>query len=48
MKSEPPKFLRVFLIASSLALIFAGVLLGENAAIFQKAVFVCMECIGLG
>lgn len=39
---------RVFLIAAAAALLTAGILLGDNAVIFRKAVFICLECIGIG
>jgi hypothetical protein len=41
-------FAQVILIVLSAALLTAGILLGDNAAIFRKAVFICMECIGIG
>ncbi len=39
---------RIILITAAAALLTAGILLGDNAAIFRKAVFICMECIGIG
>jgi len=39
---------RIILITAAAVLIAAGILLGDNAAIFRKAVFICMECIGIG
>ncbi len=39
--------LSVFLLAVSLCLIAAGVLLGDNLTVFRKAVFICMECVGI-
>lgn len=39
---------RVFLIVAAVALLTAGILLGDNAVIFRKAVFICLECIGIG
>jgi hypothetical protein len=32
----------------ALALVIAGIARGDMAALFRKAVFVCMECIGIG
>ena len=39
--------LSVFLLIVSLGLITAGVLLGDNMIIFRKAIFICMECVGI-
>jgi hypothetical protein len=39
---------RIILITAAAVLLAAGILLGDNAAIFRKAVFICMECIGIG
>lgn len=30
------------------ALICAGLTLGQEMGVFQKAIFICMECIGIG
>ncbi|HIV29754.1 MAG TPA: thioredoxin [Candidatus Pullichristensenella excrementipullorum] len=30
------------------ALICAGLSLGQEMGVFQKAIFICMECIGIG
>lgn len=38
----------VILLAAGLFFLTAGILAGDNAVIFRKAVFICMECIGLG
>ena len=38
----------LILLAAAAILIFAGVLLGQNADVLKKAVRVCLECIGVG
>jgi len=40
--------LAVFLLLLGTGLLAAGVFLGDTAVIFRKAVFVCLECIGIG
>jgi len=45
---KKPVLLRIALIAAAAALIAVGVLRGDNDSIFRKAVFICMECIGIG
>ena len=42
------RIFRVLLIATGVALVVAGLTLGDTRAIFQKALFICMECIGIG
>ena len=40
--------LRIALLAASAVFIIVGVFRGDNDSIFRKAVFICMECIGIG
>lgn len=39
---------RVLLIILALCMIALGVLRQENATVLQKAVHICLECIGVG
>ena len=39
---------QVLLILCAALLITAGIALGDAAALWRKAVFVCLECIGIG
>ena len=36
------------LLAAGLAFIVIGAVRGEDNAVMQKAIMICMECIGLG
>lgn len=40
--------LQIILLLISLLLITTGFILGDNMDMFRKAIFICMECIGLG
>ena len=42
------KVIGIVILIAGILLIAAGVFRGELDAILQKAVLVCMECIGLG
>jgi len=39
---------QILLLISSVFLIAIGFLLKDNLLIFRKAIFICMECIGIG
>jgi len=39
---------QIILLISSVFLITIGFLLKDNLIIFRKAIFICMECIGIG
>ncbi len=36
------------ILAVGILLAAAGVILGQHADVWRKAIFICMECIGLG
>ncbi|MDR0730161.1 MAG: hypothetical protein LBF63_00720 [Treponema sp.] len=36
------------LLAGALAFLIAGIALGDMELVFRKAIFVCLECIGIG
>lgn len=42
------RLLRIALFATAAVFIIVGVFRGDNDSIFRKAVFICMECIGIG
>ena len=39
---------RAVLLATAIAFILTGLLRGEAGVVFMKAVFICLECIGIG
>ena len=42
------RLLRIALLAAAAVFIIVGIFRGDNDSIFRKAVFICMECIGIG
>lgn len=40
--------LQMILLSVSIILIVLGIIFGDCVTIFRKAVFICMECIGIG
>jgi hypothetical protein len=40
--------LQAVLLGGGVALILAGILTGELIVILRKAIFICLECIGIG
>ncbi|NLC47262.1 MAG: thioredoxin [Firmicutes bacterium] len=45
---EGLKTRQIFLLLSGAVLLFFGVIRGEAAAVFMKAINICLECIGIG
>lgn len=48
MRIVKNKMLTAILIVVGLVLITAGLILEQNTDVFEKAVRICTECIGLG
>lgn len=36
------------LLCAGAALVVAGLCLGQEMLVFRKAIFICLECIGIG
>jgi len=47
-KINTNRVLQVTLILLGLTMLTAGLLHGEALDVFRKAIFICMECIGIG
>jgi hypothetical protein len=48
MSEKNVKILRIALIIVSIVMIVTGCLRGEHFAVLNKAIKVCMQCIGIG
>ena len=48
MKPKQQKILRILALAAGVVFACIGILRGEPAAVLQKAVKICLECIGIG
>lgn len=46
MKSE--KAIQIFLLAVDLVFFLVGIFRGEAATVLNKAIKLCMECVGIG
>lgn len=47
-KKRAGSFIRYIVFAVSLIMIFVGTRTGEIMTVFQKAAYICLECIGIG
>ena len=48
MKNKKIWLLRAFLLVAAVVMIIVGVANGEARTVLQKAVNICLECIGIG
>lgn len=39
---------RFILLGVSIVLIYVGIFLGDLQSIYQKAIYICLECVGIG
>lgn len=46
--ADKKNLVRAGVLAAALALTVAGIALGQHQEVFQKAVRICLECIGIG
>ena len=42
------KLFQFLVFSASVFMIFLGLISGEEDIMFRKAIYICMECIGLG
>lgn len=47
-RREPPRILSGILAGLGILLMLYGIYSGEMAVVLQKAVNICLECIGIG
>ena len=48
MRPDRQRLLRIAACIAGTAFLIIGIVRGEPAAVFQKAVKICLECIGIG
>lgn len=48
MRKNKKRWLPVFLLTAGVALLALGIVRGEERVVLQKAIRICLECIGIG
>ena len=48
MSEKKKRYIAIGMMVVGVVFIGVGIIRGENAAIWRKAVNICLECIGLG
>ncbi len=48
MKNNKSRIITVSMLLIGVLFLSAGILRGENIIIFEKAINICLECIGIG
>ena len=48
MSKKQTNALRAVLFAAAIVFILAGLLRGEAGIVLMKAIYICLECIGIG
>ncbi len=41
-------FFTIILMCAGALMLFAGIVSGEPSSVMRKAVYICLECIGIG
>lgn len=42
------KIIAICLVLAAVALVAVGIILKQNASVYNKAIRICLECVGIG